>query len=360
MNLSDVSTFLDLQKKAHDHKLKIITNDNLCLITYIKTRDNDFTDDFVRTATGTIIDVTDMSIVCPSFPKTPEINIGLDRETTNVLSDPGVAGEIKTQLVSFITDPDVRTEQLVDGTLIRMWFNAGEWRLSTNRGIDAFKVFWSSSKSFGILFDETCAALKFEWREYAKKDMALFFVIQHPEIHNTFEFQRPTLYHIASFVKTSSKTWKEIDYDVGIPKPQKYESDLHLYAHTPGWIFVHTKLFFRLKIMSSRYLYFKKIKGNQPNLSLRFIELLALTSLHNNNDYINNFFACFSQDVYKNGFEIIKKQLVGFCNDLVRHPHSPVFIEYKIKHMPSETIYHFVLRMYDYAFILEQIQTYIV
>ena len=123
MDLSDVHTFLDLQKKAHAHNLKTITNDNLCLITYVKTRDNDFTNDFVRFATGVIIDTSSMEVSCPSFPKTPEISTGLDRETLNVLSDPGVSNETKSQLKSFIADADVRTEQLVDGTLIRMWFH---------------------------------------------------------------------------------------------------------------------------------------------------------------------------------------------------------------------------------------------
>lgn len=357
--MDNIHTFLDLQKKAHLYNLKLITHDTLCLISYVKTRDNNFTDEFVRSATGMIIDTANMDIVCPSFQKTPEMNIGLDRETTNVLTDPGVTNDIKDQLTSFVKDPDVRTEQLIDGTLIRMWFYEGEWRLSSNRGIDAFKIFWSSPKSFGVLFDETCAAIKFDWREFPHKDMALFFILQHPEIHNTFEFQRPLIFHIASFKKNDNKLWKEIEYDAGVAKPQKYSGSLDLYANAPGWMFVHTKMFFRIKIMSSRYLYFKKMKGNQPNLSLRFIELLSLTSLHNNDpSFMTNFFACFPQDMYKNGLEHITQQLNGFCDDLARHPHAPVFVEYKLKRFPSESIKHFVLRTYDYPFILEQIQTY--
>ena len=57
--------------------------------------------------------------------------------------------------------PDVTKTLFFDnheGCLIRVYFANNDWRISTQRKIDAFKSRWSSQKSFGMLFVEAFTA----------------------------------------------------------------------------------------------------------------------------------------------------------------------------------------------------------
>jgi len=366
----------EIQNLAKTKNLHLSCKDNLALLSYRKGKnvDKDFKDATIRHATGLVFDINDnCKIVCPSIPKSLEIDMpDFKTETIDLLNDITTPQYLKNQLQAFINDDTVRTEQLVDGTLIRVWSYNNEWHVSTNQSIDAYQAFWSSpdKKSFGQLFEETGEMLGYKFQDCDKHDLVFFFVIQHPEISSTVVFQRPQIYHIATFKNINSFT--EIDFDLktiypecNIKKPELYTPNdgLFLYHYKPGWIFVHTKCFVRVKLLSPRYLYFKMVKGNQPTIQLRLIELIALTEMHNNDQiYINNFFDCYPHTEMKNLFHELKVkiyQFINLCSSQYYRSTHPVLLDYKMNKQTNETLYRFLLRFYNVADIYKFINEHV-
>ena len=93
--------------------------------------------------------------VGPVFDKTTKIlrGYGLDR-TEEVVINPQDPIWGPLDKVDLNTDKVI---QYVEGIKLTVFYYAGEWRISTTRVIDAFSSFWSSPKSFGTMFMETCA-----------------------------------------------------------------------------------------------------------------------------------------------------------------------------------------------------------
>ena len=77
--------------------------------------------------------------------------------------------------------PNYSFSEMVDGTVIRIFYHKNEWRVATRHHTDAGKCRWNSSKTFRELWDE-CLTQYPEFRiDLLDVSMTYMFIIQHPD-----------------------------------------------------------------------------------------------------------------------------------------------------------------------------------
>lgn len=189
----------------------------------------------------------------------------------------------------------------LEGSLLRLFYFNDRWYLSTHHRLDAFKSRWSSRSSFGQLFVD---ALKREY-EYGLRDM---FTLKDDEdifeafknnldkteqyvflLRNTSQNRivcdapdknDPRVYHIATF-KNNVLSTSSIPIGLYIPQPTKLffnnldelnnyvnECDTKKYQGVVCFCGTHC-----VKVVSSSYSRLFNIRGNQPSVKYRYLEV---------------------------------------------------------------------------------------
>lgn len=77
-------------------------------------------------------------------------------------SEKKIMGNFSTPIEIVVPQENVLSEDIfpadayesIEGTLIRVYYFLGEWRISTNGKLDAFQSFWAEKNSFGELFEK--------------------------------------------------------------------------------------------------------------------------------------------------------------------------------------------------------------
>ena len=187
-----------------------------------------------------------------------------------------------------------------EGSLIRVFNFKGKWFLTTHRKLNAFKSKWSSTgESYGTSFKN---ALK---EELVKNDkfrenfpdvfasvLDNFFQMLNPEkqymflVCNTKDNRivcaAPdihTMYHVGTFVNYEL----DLNDDIFVTKPQKLmfdsESELIDYVNNqidpyrnPG-VIVFAPFNKQFKVTTNEYIELFKLRGNQPSLKFRYLQL---------------------------------------------------------------------------------------
>lgn len=160
--------------KVHDDNLRILdTEDSLVLIHYLVPNQK------VSHARGIVIDTEGPgSVVCQSFPFTKEY----------IPSD---------QRLKYFDFKDATLSLAYEGTVLRVYFAAGKWRISTHRKIDASKSRWS-----GEPFEET---FKMLWGDTVQYDDAMSrlycyaFLLSDPNNRIVCDILEYKLYHVGTF-----------------------------------------------------------------------------------------------------------------------------------------------------------------
>ena len=187
-----------------------------------------------------------------------------------------------------------------EGSLIRVFNFKGKWFLTTHRKLNAFKSKWSSTgESYGTSFKN---ALKQELVQNEKLresfpdmfDSVLdnFFHMLNPEkqymflVCNTNENrivcnapEIPTMFHVGTFVNYEL----DLNDDILISKPRKlsFESETELIDYvnnhvdpykSPG-VIVFAPSNKQFKITNCEYVELFKLRGNQPSLKFRYLQL---------------------------------------------------------------------------------------
>ena len=184
-----------------------------------------------------------------------------------------------------------------EGTLIRLFWAAGDWRISTQRKINAFNSRWGSKTSFGeawvdALEQEATDNPKFSNRlgdssgpimnrlvKTLDKDKQYLFIVRN-SVENRIVCDapdRPTLLHVGTFVKGKLDT----SHDIDIAKPAivKFESVGALLAHlaesdprkSSGLMARVGEKWF--KVQSDAYRHLEDVRGNEPSLKFRYLQL---------------------------------------------------------------------------------------
>lgn len=226
--------------------LKIVEEGNLVLFKYNQIK-SDFNESIVKEARGIILERDTWKVVAYAFDKF--FNYG-------------------EQYAEDIDWESAVVEQKEDGSIIKVYYYDNKWRVATNGTIDAYKCNIQSPNynSFGELFD---VAAKNSGLDYSKlnKDYTYIFELVSEFAQIVCPQEQTRLFHIGT---RNNITYKEIETDIGITKPKRYElyslEDCIKMAETfnfkqEGFV-VKDKNYNRIKIKSLDYLKAHRLANN--------------------------------------------------------------------------------------------------
>lgn len=187
----------------------------------------------------------------------------------------------KESAVNKIDWETAEVQEKIDGSLIKLWFDKGDWHVSTNGTIDAFKAECGET-TFGDLFFDIIG----------RANISEFFSKLHPSYTYMFELVSPAHNHIVVHymedaiyflgcrnMVTDMEETIDIEFDVEIPQvfPHHSLSECIAAAHEMGddeeGYVVCDANFNRIKIKGDEYLALHKMRGNGPLTVLRVIEM---------------------------------------------------------------------------------------
>ena len=217
----------------------------------------DFTDPVVQEARGIIIDLNNLEVVCWPFRK---------------------FGNYSESYADTIDWSTARVQDKVDGSIMKLWYYNGNWRISTNGMIDADKANTASviHKTFAALFLSADNYNDIKFNEL-NKDYTYIFELVSPENQIVIKYDNIHLYHIGT---RDNKTGKEYNVDIGIEKPVEYSINSTTYnlqscidlvnkinqgqdsVKYEGFVVVDDN-WNRIKIKSPEYLHIHSILGNR-------------------------------------------------------------------------------------------------
>jgi hypothetical protein len=273
-NLISQSNFSveDLRQIVTQKGLIIKEWNNRILVTYPTTnvkQQVDFSDPFVNQCCGVILnnDIEGkLSILCHSMNKL--------RDSSEFSND---------QLKELFEQADEITEELYDGSLIKLYYYQDQWEVSTNRCIEARKARWANYRTFYELFQEAIRAIgtKFDYATLNKR-YCYSFVLCHPENRIVVNYTTPKLMHIAT---RNLDTLEEVSSDdpsytiPGIEHPLQLKMDWDTFQerlvtnpyYIPGYVLKNGEE--RIIFESANYKVVKEMKGNAQDLVYRYLQL---------------------------------------------------------------------------------------
>lgn len=250
--------------------LKIKKDDGYVILSYNQI-DSDFYNPIVRECRGIILEEKTLIPVCVPFYK---------------------FGNYGEGYVPNIDWSSTRTQEKVDGSLIKAWYHNGKWRVSTNGTIDAYKCplglvdfaqLDCPYNTFGELFDiaKQNATLDFDRLD---KNKTYMFELVSPYNKVVVNYENIEIYHIGT---RDNNTYEEIEIDIGVKKPKQYslnsledcvKSASELSYNKEGYVVVD-KYWNRVKIKSPAYVAVHHLKGNGEVNILSVIELLKTNEI---------------------------------------------------------------------------------
>ena len=258
--------------KAEDENLRILDQeDSLVLVHYLEPSQK------VSHVRGIIVDIDKGLVVCQSFPFTKEF----------LPNDPRL---------KFYDFTNAAMTLAYEGTILRVYYAAGKWRISTHRKIDASKSRWSGEPfedSFRTLWGST------DYDTGMDKKYCYAFLLADPENRIVCEITEPILYHVGTFLqpcKGVKPVFSNMMYLNGelnpacavnnenVTLPEKMEAtkeELCAYLTVNNYAFVKKatgvlvttvsgKVF---KVIPPCYVHLRNLRGNDPSFERRLVYL---------------------------------------------------------------------------------------
>ena len=322
----------------NENIIKITDNDNLSnlkIFSYEK-RDDVFTDSLPINLECRGIIISDGTIIMKNLPYTYEYS---DSDS-----------DIKEKLEYVLKDS--RFYESHEGCLIRVFYFNGKWFMSTNRKLDASNSRWSSDKSFGKYFVEglkKISTYKDDTTDYnilekfystLNIDKKYVFLLKNSEENRIVcknSLEEPSIYHIGTYFNDVFLLDDECHH---IPHPKEYNfGDVEtLINHVKNIdIFNNQGIIcfgsngYQYKIINSIYLDYFKVRNNEPNIIIRYLEIRTNKILYNKFIYLySNIFYKFS-NIEKIIYEICLNIFNCYINRFIKKTYSVVNQkEYKI------------------------------
>jgi len=179
-----------------------------------------------------------------------------------------------------------------EGTLIRVFYSS-KWYVSTHRKLNAFNSRWGASKSFGDIFVDSIKSIGWEsldslTEKLDKNYMYLFFIrntlenkiVSNPPSDtqnvyfvgctekgtNNFSFKSNVPLDFPSQNSLSFQNWYDVFDYVKQVNPLEKQGVLSFWKDENGT----TK---QLKIVNAKYQLYSQVRGNEPNLILRYLKV---------------------------------------------------------------------------------------
>lgn len=267
---------MDYIKEFGDKVSIMDVEDGLQIVNYNHC-DNESEEDLKRVR-GMVQEVSSGKVLFESFPYTDEFD--------------------KTQKDKFMEKlgnwEDWEVFYSMEGSLIRVFWYGSKWYISTNKKLNAYKSRWSSRKSFGDMFQEGVGHLTKKedldsFLEILDKEYVYFFLVRYNQENRVVcqvekDPNKQILFIGRNRVGDSyqlEKEWTHSEVPMESPetisdlKPDQLEQsleelDLQKYQ---GYIFFHKTKNFQVKIVPSEYKRLYQIRGNNPNIRFRYLEI---------------------------------------------------------------------------------------
>jgi len=189
-------------------------------------------------------------------------------------------------------------QEFVEGTMINVFYDekAAEWIIATKSNIGAKNAFFTSGHihpedTFRHMFMDACKHNHLNFNDLNKM-YHYSFVLQHPIHRIELDVKEPTLYLVGVNHISDDNVLTRVNLidfkDANIKFPESYEmkdfdeferewenvdgTNKHDY-NKMGVVVVHRSSGNRTKFRNPHYEYVKVLRGNQPKLEFRFIEL---------------------------------------------------------------------------------------
>jgi hypothetical protein len=239
-----------------------------------------------------------------------------------------------------------------EGTLIRMFNFNGKWFTSTHRKLDAFRSKWSSKESFGSLFEKALQhevnsneELKVEIDKQnentpeTKSIIESFQKILNPQhqymflLRNTFENrivcdppQNPTMYHVGTFINGKELSMNE---NIFVKCAGKHSfnniKDMCDYVDNIDYKDRQGVILFlpnnnQIKILNRDYQELFKIRGNEPSIKFRYLQIRMDNRYRNGLHYLypemTNTFEDMENAIYEIGKSIYNSYIQRFIKKI--------------------------------------------
>lgn len=185
-----------------------------------------------------------------------------------------------------------------EGTLLRLFFFNNRWYLSTHKKLDAFHSKWGSKYSFGDMFISALTYQhdnnkefrdklpegddildRFYWSLDVKKQYLFLIMFDNYNRIVCMAPEKPTVYHVASIEDGQIKL---DDKSLNLPKPERlqFESLDELYSYVDSiditqyqGVIAFGQDNTQVKILNSEYARLYKLRGNQPSIKFRYLQV---------------------------------------------------------------------------------------
>jgi hypothetical protein len=297
-----------------------------------------------------IIKNKDGTTICQTFGYTPEVDESNKDEMENIIK-PFLGNGIVYSLPSY------------ESTLLRVFYNLndqeqGGWYVSTCRKIDAFTSRWGGSKSFGELFEE-CLNIELiqdqpkkaiertnlqNWcnDNLDKNKVYCYIVRTYNENRIVCQgYDKPSLFLIASYDKDNNIDMSNCDVPtLNITTMEDLIERMKEVDATKsqGIILINEKGEC-VKIMKHEYIEGFKLRGNQPNILLRYIELQQ----EGDGERVEKFFNMYPD--HKDTIITFTEVIEDICNFIFRKYRNR-FIRKQVAIVPPD-LYYIIRELHD-------------
>jgi hypothetical protein len=240
--------FEDLKKNC---EFTIKEDGNLYMLSF--NDNNDLNDDLVRTVNGIILEKDTNKLVHYSFQKAYD-GLEAGKGTDPYLGELG----------------NFRSEIMIEGTLIKIFYYQNEWCIGTSRNINAVYSYWGGDKSFKELFIETSkeSDVQFDF-DLLDKNCCYSYILQHPEVTIGYDI---SVSNIVPLSKINLETLEEEYFTLEYSKNSLAELKLNLSFGT-NFIIV-TEEGKRIKLLSDEYRYAQSLLNNNPSMKWTCLEII--------------------------------------------------------------------------------------
>ena len=274
----------NIEKNKQIKMVDTDTETGLSLFSYIHCEKTD--SDLIKKCRGVVY--KDDELIMKGFPYTYEF---CEKDNLQEIKD-----NVNFETCSFYDSHE--------GSVIRMFYFGGKWFLSTNRKFDAFKSKWASRDSFGSYFKkalqnefDTNEQLISRIPDYNKETdgenvidlfankildqnkQYMFLLLNNKENRIVCEAsENAKIFHVGTFVDGNLS----MSEDICIPYPKKHTfeniDDLLDYVDKVNYknlqgIIVFAPNNLQFKIFNIDYQYLYNVRGNEPSIKFRYIQV---------------------------------------------------------------------------------------
>jgi len=303
LNYNNVSAFEDVKMLLNQNNIIVKEDGNLYLVYYKRDENSLNTlNPFQRSCNGAIFEKDTNRLVCNCYGKFLKMDNDLNENFKANYND-------------------LVFENCIEGTLLRVYYYNGSFRVATKKCIDANKSKWGSEKSFAELFKEGINATHFKNYQF-EADKVYFFILKHPENNMVFYNTNISLDLIDIFKISENHEYKEKEgVDVYGNKLIQLETYNELKEYMNNMSINHMKHQglvvynrhdpgIKQRLIFSLYKKAHSLINNEPSIYERFLKMRT------NKELLKEYFTYFPQ--HEKDFHKMEDEFCRFVDDVHR------------------------------------------